>query len=135
MHANLAGESRGEITLQQRCTQPTRIVGRELRLECTRCREQQPMLPQLPLYQQSVSTVFHSKPRCHANMEHWTHQHALLVQKDFLSLFHPKPNGCLHFDLESCHLMHILLLPTHVTFPPLAQAHPTMLCIYTSSKH
>ena len=25
-------------------------------------------------------------------------------------------NGCLCFDLESCNLMHILLLPTHVTF-------------------
>ena len=32
-----------------------------------------------------------TKPRCHANMKHWTHQHALLVQKDFLPLFHPKP--------------------------------------------
>ena len=58
--------------------QPTWMIGRELRLQCTRCREQQPMLPQL-------------KPRCHANMKHWTRQHALLVQKDFLPLFHPKP--------------------------------------------
>ena len=114
MHANLAGETRGEITLQQRCTQPTRIVGRESRLECTRCREQQPMLPQLPRTVSTCSVPF--KAKSHANMKHWTRQHALLVQKDFLSLFHPKPNGCLHFDLESCHLMHILLLPTHVTF-------------------
>ena len=83
-----------------------RMVGKELRLECTRCREQQPMLPQLP----PVSTLSHSKPRCHANMKRWTRQHALLVKKDFLHLIHPKPNGCLRFDLESCNLMHILYM-------------------------
>ena len=33
---------------------------------------------------------------------HWRRQDALLVQKHFVALFHPKPNECLHFDLESC---------------------------------
>ena len=40
---------------------------------------------------------------------------------------------CLHFDLESCNLMCIYTVvtdPCHI--PPLAQARPMMLCIYTS---
>ena len=99
--ARLAVETRTkerETTLQQMSTnQHERLAvespkERELRLECysTRCREQQPMQPQLPLFQQYV---FHSKPRCHANMASYIgHQYAQLVQKDF---FHSKPNGCL----------------------------------------
>ena len=46
----------------------------------------------------------------------------------------PKSNECLHFDLESCNLMCIYTVvtdPCHI--PPLAQARPMMLCIYTSS--
>ena len=45
----------------------------------------------------------------------------------------PKPNECLHFDLESCNLMCIYTVvtdPCHI--PPLAQARLMMLCIYTS---
>ena len=64
---------------------------------------------------------------------HWIRQHALLVQKDFLALFHPKPNECLRFDLESCNLMctyTVVTQPCHI--PPLAQARPMMICIYTS---
>ena len=64
---------------------------------------------------------------------HWRHQDAQLVQKHFLALFHPKPNECLHFDLESCNLMCTYAVVTHPChIPPLAQAHPMMLCIYTS---
>ena len=33
---------------------------------------------------------------------HWRRQDALLVQKHFVALFHPEPNECLRFDLESC---------------------------------
>ena len=65
--------------------------------------------------------------------KHGSYQHALLVQKDFSWLFHPKPNGCLHFDLESCNLMCTCTVPTHACdIPPLEQACPMMLCIYTS---
>ena len=64
---------------------------------------------------------------------HWTRQHAQLVEKDFLAPFHPKPNGCLRFDLESCNLMCTYTVVTHpCDIPPLAQARPMMLCIYTS---
>ena len=45
----------------------------------------------------------------------------------------PKPNECLHFDLESCNLMCTYTVVTHPChIPPLAQARPMMLCIYTS---
>ena len=108
MHANLAGESRGEITLQQRCTNQ-RANGWQ-RIETGMYKVQR--ITAYAATTPTVSTVSHSKPRYHANMKHWTRQHALLAQKDFLPLFHPKPNGCLCFDLESCHLMHVLLLPT-----------------------
>jgi len=54
---------------------------------------------------------------------HWTRQHALLVQKDFLALFHPKCNE--RFDLESCNLMCTYTVVTHPChIPPLAQARP-----------
>ena len=64
---------------------------------------------------------------------HWRHQDAQLVQKHFLAFFHPKPNECLDFDLESCILMCTYTVVTHpCDIPPLAQARPMMLCIYTS---
>ena len=88
--------------------QPTQMVGRELRLQCTRCREQQPMLPQLPLFQQSQD-VMQTWNIGHANMLY-------LSRKISCLSFTQSLNGCLRFDLESCNLMHILLLPTHVTF-------------------
>ena len=51
------------------------------------------MLPQLPLFQQcSIQSQDVMQ-----TWLHWTRQHAQLVQKDFLPLFHPKPNECLHF--------------------------------------
>ena len=83
----------------------------------------------------TVSTVFHSKPRCRA--ETWLH--ALYTptcstcSERFPGPLSPKPNECLHFDLESCDLMCIYTVvtdPCHI--PPLAQARPMMLCIYTS---
>ena len=71
------------------------------------------MLPQLSLFQQCPI-------QSQDVMQTWLHrirQHALLVQKDFLALFHPKPNECVRFDLESCNFcVHIPLLSTHVTF-------------------
>ena len=86
------------------------------------------MLPQLSLFQQCS---IQSQDLMQTWL-HWRHQDALLVQKHFVALFHPKPNECLRFDLESCNL-HTLLLPTHAChIPPLAQARPVMLCIYTS---
>ena len=64
---------------------------------------------------------------------HWRCQDALLVQKHFVALFHPKPNECLHFDLESCNLMCTYTFVTHPChIPTLAQARPMMLCIYIS---
>ena len=64
---------------------------------------------------------------------HWRCQDALLVQKHFMALFHPKPNECLHFDLESCNLMCTYTFVTHPChIPTLAQARPMMLCIYIS---
>ena len=109
------------------------------------CRKQQHMLPQSPLFQ-------HCSIQSQDVMQtwlHWTRQHVQLVQKDFLALFHPKPNECLHFDLESCNLMCTYTVETvgivaayavvlcitllnlntcHI--PLLAQARPMMLCIY-----
>ena len=86
------------------------------------------MQPQLSLFQQCS---IQSQDLMQTWL-HWRHQDALLVQKHFVALFHPKPNECLRFDLESCNL-HTLLLPTHAChIPPLAQARPVMLCIYTS---
>ena len=50
-----------------------------------------------------------------------------------MALLHPKPNECLHFDLESCNLMCTYTVVTHPChIPLLAQARPMMLCIYTS---
>ena len=67
---------------------------------------------------------------------HWRLQDALLVQNHFVALFHPKPNECLRFDLESCILMCTYTVVTHPChISPLAQARPMMLCIYTSIKH
>ena len=79
------------------------------------------MLPQFPLFQlcsiQSQDLM--------QTWLHWTRQHAQLVQKDFLTLFHPKPNECLHFDLESCILMYTYTIVTnHTHIPPLTQARP-----------
>ena len=45
-------------------------------------------------------------------------QHALLVQKDFLTLFHPKPNECVRFDLESCDFM----CTYTVVYPPMSHS-------------
>ena len=69
------------------------------------------MLPQLSLFQQcSIQSQDVMQ-----TWLHWRCQDALLVQKHFVALFHPKRNECQHFDLESCNL-HTLLLPTHVKF-------------------
>ena len=87
------------------------------------------MLPQLSLFQQcSIQSQDVMQ-----TWLHWRRQDALLVQKHFVALFHPKPNECLHFDLESCNLMCTYTVVTHPChIPPLAQARPMMLCIYTS---
>ena len=89
----------------------------------------QHMLPQLPLFQQcSIQSQ--------DVMQTW-----LILDTTTCSTFSerfsgslsPKPNECLHFDLESCNLMctHTVVTdPCHI--PPLAQARPMMLCIYTS---
>ena len=55
---------------------------------------------------------------------HWICQHALLVKKDFLTLFHPK--------------LCVLIWRVVILYPPMSHstAHsgsPQMLCIYTSS--
>ena len=51
----------------------------------------------------------------------------------FLGSLSPKAYECLHFDLESCNLMCTYTVVTHPChIPPLAQARPMMLCIYTS---
>ena len=64
----------------------------QLRLECycTRYKEQQPMQPQLPLFQRC--SIQSQDAKFHANMAALDMQ---LVQRDFLALFHPKPDGCL----------------------------------------
>ena len=87
------------------------------------------MLPQLSLFQQCPI----QSQDVMQTWLHWRRQDAQLVQKHFLALFHPKPNECLHFDLESCNLMCTYTVVTHPChIPPLAQARPMMLCIYTS---
>ena len=66
----------------------------------------------------TVSTVFHSKPRCNANMATFE---TLLVQKHFVGRV-------------VCNLMCTYTVVTHpCDIPPLTQAHPMMLCIYTSN--
>ena len=91
----------------------------------------QHMLPQLPLFQQ-----------CSIQSEdvmqtwlHWTQQLTCSTCSErFPGSLSPKPNECLHFDLESCNLMCTYIVvtdPCHI--PPLAQARSMMLCIYTSS--
>ena len=88
------------------------------------------MLPQLSLFQQCSIQSQDVKQ----TWLHWRRQDALLVQNHFVALFHPKPNECLHFDLESCNLMCTYTVVTHPChIPPLAQARPMMLCIYTCS--
>ena len=88
------------------------------------------MLPQLSLFQQcSIQSQDVMQ-----TWLHWRCQDALLVQKHFVPLFHPKPNECLRFDLESCNLMCTYTVVTHPChISPLAQARPMMLCIYTSN--
>ena len=87
------------------------------------------MLPQLSLFQQcSIQSQDVMQ-----TWLHWRCQDAVLVQKHFMALFHPKPNECLRFDLESCNLMCTYTVVTHPChISPLAQARPMMLCIYTS---
>ena len=87
------------------------------------------MLPQLSLFQQcSIQSQDVMQ-----TWLHWRCQDALLVLKHFVTHFHPKPNECQHFDLESCNLMCTYTVVTHPChIPPLAQARPMMLCIYTS---
>ena len=87
------------------------------------------MLPKLSLFQQCPI----QSQDVMQTWLHWRRQDAQLVQKHFLALFHPKPNGCLHFDLESCNMMCTFTVVTHpCDIPPLAQARPMMLCIDTS---
>ena len=74
----------------------------------TRCREQ-PMLPHLSLFQQCPI----QSQDVMQTWLHWRRQDALLVQKYFLAPFHPKPNECLDFDLESCNLMCTYTIVTH----------------------
>jgi len=76
------------------------------------------MLPQLPLFQ--LCSI-----QSQDVMQTWLHWTRQLVQKDFLALFHLKPNECLHFDLESCNLMCTYTVVTNLChIPPLAQACP-----------
>ena len=70
------------------------------------------MQPQLSLFQQCS---IQSQDLMQTWL-HWRHQDALLVQKHFVALFHPKPNECLRFDLESCNYIHCCYPPMHVTF-------------------
>ena len=85
------------------------------------------MLPQLSLFQQcSIQSQDVMQTRLH-----WIRQHVLLVQKDFLTLFHPKPNEFVRFDLESCNLMckyTFVAHPCHI--PPLTQVRPMMLYLH-----
>ena len=87
------------------------------------------MLPQVSLFQQ-----------CSIQSEdvmqtwlHWTRQLTCSTCSErFPGSLSPKPNECLHFDLESCNLMctyTVVTDPCHI--PLLAQARPMMLCIYT----
>ena len=82
----------------------------------------------------TLSTVFHLKPRCHANMVTLDTPTCSTCSERFPAwLSHPKPNEFLCFDLESCNLMCTYTVVTHPChMPPLAQARPMMLCIYTS---
>ena len=60
-------------------------------------------------------------------------RHSLGFELHFVAHFHPKPNECLRFDLESCNLICTYTVVTHPChIPLLAQARPMMLCIYTS---
>ena len=79
----------------------------------------------------TLSTVFHSKPRCHANMVTLnTPTCSTSSERSFLTV---SPNDCVRFDLESCNFMCTYTVITHPChIPPLAQARPMMLCIYTS---
>ena len=72
------------------------------------------MLPQLSLLQQCSN----QSQDVMQTWLHWIRQHALLVQKDFLTLFHPKPNECVHFDLESCNFM----CTYTVVYPPMSHS-------------
>ena len=75
----------------------------------------------------------YSKPRCRANMATLYTPTCSTCSERFPGPPSPKPNECLHFDFESCNLMCIYTVvtdPCHI--PPLAQARPMMLCIYTS---
>ena len=81
----------------------------------------------------TVSTVFHSKPRCRANMATLYTPTCSTCSERFPGSLSPKPIECLHFDLEpSCNLMCIYIVTDPCHIPPLAQARPMMLCIYTS---
>ena len=83
----------------------------------------------------TLSTVFHLKPRCHANMVTLDTPTCSTCSERFPAwLSHPNPNEFLRFDLESCNLMCTYTVVTHPShMPPLAQARPMMLCIYTSN--
>ena len=70
------------------------------------------MLPQLSLFQQcSIQSQDVMQ-----TWLHWRRQDALLVQNHFVALFHPKPNECLRFDLESCNLNVYI----HCCYPPMS---------------
>ena len=134
-HVKLAVETQGEITLKQGSTNQCEWLAvetpdeRELRFNRVLCREQH-MLPQLPLFQQcSIQSQDVMQ-----TWLHWTRQHAQLVHKDFLALFHPKPNECLHalWFGELCTYT-VVTDPCHI--PPFAQARPMMLCIYTTIRY
>ena len=118
--------------------QPTRMVGswnpRGERIEIRVLKYKVQRTTAYAATTPTVSTVFHSKPKCHANMARLdTRTCSTCSERFFLALFHPKPNGCLRFDLESCNLMCTYTVVTHpCAIPPLAQARPMMLCIYTS---
>ena len=67
----------------------------------------------------------YSKPRCRANMATLYTPTCPTCSERFPGPPSPKPNECLHFDLESCNLMCIYTVvtdPCHI--PPLAQARP-----------
>ena len=88
------------------------------------------MLSQLPLFQQcSIQSQDVMQ-----TWLHWIHQRACSTCSErFPGSLSPKPNECLHFDLESCNLMFTYTVVTHpCDIPPLTQACPMMLCIYTS---
>ena len=95
-------------------------------------RERERMAAKTPENDNSVP--FKAKMSCKHGYIGYTNMLYLFRKISCMALFHPKPNKFLRFDLESCNLMCTYTVVTHPChIPPLAQARPMMLCIYTST--